>query len=64
MTQLVRCTPLRPAAWLPAADKGMSSESVEVQRVWEVYDDRLRLMAKVDDARLAGALHERDVSSA
>ena len=57
VTQPVRCTPLLPAAWLPAFDKG-SSKSVEVQRVWEVYDDPLRFMAKVDDARLATALQE------
>ena len=58
MTQPVRCTPLWPAAWLPAVDKGRSSKSVEVQRVREVCDDRLRFSAQVDDARLAWALHE------
>ena len=31
----------RTASWLPAVDKSRSSKSVEVQRLWEVYDDRL-----------------------
>ena len=31
-----------PASWLPAVDKSRSSKSVEVQRVWEVYDERLQ----------------------
>ena len=29
-----------PASWLPAIDK-RGFKSVEVQRVWEVYDERL-----------------------
>ena len=36
----VRCTPLWPASWLPVVDKTRSSKSAEVQRVWEVYDER------------------------
>ena len=48
VTQPFRCTPLWPAAWLLAVDKGRSSKSVEVQRVWEnvmtVYGSWLRLM--------------------
>ena len=42
VTQPIRCTPLWPASWLPPLDKSRGSKSVEVQRVWEVYDDRLR----------------------
>ena len=37
VTQLVRCTPLWPASWLPVVDKTRCSKSVEVRRVWEVY---------------------------
>ena len=64
LTQPVRCTPLWPASWLPAVDKGRNSKSVEVQRVWEVYDDRLRFMAQAGDAGLARSLLDGDVSSA
>ena len=39
VTQLVQRTLLWPASWLPAIDKGRGSKSVEVQRVWDVYDD-------------------------
>ena len=38
-------TPLWPASWLPAVDKSRSSKSVEVQRVWEFYDERLHSRA-------------------
>ena len=61
VTQLVRCTPLRPAAWLLAVDKSRSSKSVEVHRVWEVYDDRLQSVAQVDAVRIDRALCDRDV---
>ena len=36
VAQVVQCTPLWPASWLPAVDKSRGSKSVEVQRVWEV----------------------------
>ena len=45
VTQPVRCTPLWPASWLPAVDKSRGSKSVEVQRVWDVYDERLQFMS-------------------
>ena len=41
VTQPLLCTPLWPASWLSAVDKSGSSKSVEVQRVWEAYDERL-----------------------
>ena len=47
VAQPVRCTPLWPASWLPALDKSRCSKSVEVQRVWEVYDDRVRFLCLV-----------------
>ena len=37
---------LWPASWLPAVDKSSGSKSVEVQRVWEVCDDRLQFMSR------------------
>ena len=64
VTQPIRCTPLWPASWLPALDKSRGSKSVEVQRVWEVYDDRLRFMSRADCDGLASALLNDDVSSA
>ena len=42
VTQPVQRTPLWPASWLPAVDKGRGSKSVEVQRVWEVHNERLQ----------------------
>ena len=46
VTQPVQRTPIWRASWLPAVDKGRSSKSVEVQRVWEVYDERLQFMSR------------------
>ena len=64
VTQPIRCTPLWPASWLPALDKSRDSKSVEVQRVWEVYDDRLRFMSRADSVGLTSALLNDGVSSA
>ena len=52
VTQVVQRTPLWPASWLPAVDKGRGSKSVEVQRVWEVYDERLQYMSRQDSMQL------------
>ena len=52
VTQPVQRTPLWPASWLPAVDEGRGSKSVEVQRVWEVYDDRLQFMSGQNAPRL------------
>ena len=62
--QLVRRTPLWPASWLPAVDKGRGSKSAEVQRVWEVYDERLRFMSRRDASLLHEFLGRHDVSLA
>ena len=48
VVQPVRCTPLWPASWLPIVDKSRGSKSAEVQRVWEVYDERLQFMSRWD----------------
>ena len=49
------------AAWLLAVDKSRGSKSVEVQRVWEMYDDRLQYVAQTDDSQLDGALQEGNI---
>ena len=62
--QPVRRSPLLPASWLPALDKSRGSKSVEVQRVWEVYDDPLQFMSWDDAVALDESLHACDVSRA
>ena len=57
VTQPVRRTPLWPASWLPALDKSRWSKSVEVQWVWEVYDDRSQFMSRNDAVALDESLH-------
>ena len=37
---------------------------MEVQRVWEIYDDRLQVVAVLDALRLDDALGREDVSCA
>ena len=64
VTQVVQRTPLWPASWLPAVDKGRGSKSVEVRRVWEIYDDRLQFMSRQDALLLDDFLDAGDVSSA
>ena len=64
VSQPVRCTPLWPASWLPALDKSRGSKSIEVQKVWDVYDERLQFMSREDALNLDEALLHGDVSSA
>ena len=40
----VQRTLLWPASWLPVFDKSRRSKAAEVQRVWDIYDDRLQFM--------------------
>ena len=63
-TQPVRVSPLLPASWLPAVDKSRGSKSVEIQRVWEIYDDRLQFMSRQDALLLSESLDIGDVSRA
>ena len=49
---------------MPAVLKGRSSKSVEIQRVWEVYDERLQFMSRQDALLLDEALGADDVSMA
>ena len=62
VTQPVRSTPLWPASWLQALDKSRCSQFVEVQKVWEVHDDRLRFMSPFADERLTRSLLDGDAS--
>ena len=64
VTQPVSRTPLWPASWLLAVDKSRGSRSIEVQRVWEVYDDRLQFMTRQDALLLDESLNTGDVSQA
>ena len=64
VTQVVQRTTLWPASWLPAVDKSRSSKSVEVQSVWEVYDERLQFMSCRDALLLDASLAAYDVSRA
>ena len=64
VTQPVQRTPLWPASWLPAIDKGRGSKSVEVERVWEVCDERLQFMSRQDALPLDESLDAGDVSRA
>ena len=55
---------LWPASWLPAVDKSRGSKSVEVQRVWGVYDERLQFVSRQDALLLDEARGADDVSMA
>ena len=64
VTQPVQRTPLWPASWLPAVDKSRGSRSVEVRRVWEIYDERLQFMSRQDAFQVDESLDAGDVSRA
>ena len=49
---------------MPAVDKGVRSKSVAVQRVWEVYDERLQFMSRHDAVQLDESLDAGEVSRA
>ena len=64
VTKPVQRTPLWPASWLPAVDKSRGSKSAEVQKVWEIYDERLQFMSRRDATLLDESLVSDDVSLA
>ena len=64
VTQPVHYTLLWPASWFPVVDKTRCSKSAEVQRVWEVYDERLQFMSRRDASLLDESLGRDDVSLA
>ena len=49
---------------MPAIDTSRGSKSVEVQRVWEVYDERLQYMSRNDALLPDASLDSGDVSRA
>ena len=55
---------LWPAAWVAYADKSRSSKSVEVRRIWEVYDESLSLVHPAFWEGIRSSLLAGDVSSA
>ena len=55
---------LRPAAWVACSDKSRSSKSVEVRRIWEVYDESLLLVHPAFWEGIRSSLLAGDVSSA
>ena len=57
-------THVPPVCWLPMFDKSRESKSVEVMKVWEVSDDRLRFMSADDSRTLRGAVESREISAA
>ena len=61
---LVQRSPLWLASWLPVLDKSRGSKAAEVQRVWDIYDDRLQLMSRDYALNLDGSLTRGNVSSA
>ena len=63
-TQPVHRTSLGPSFCLPGVDRGRSSKSVEVLRVWEIYDDRLQFMKRSDALLLRDCLMRGDVTAA
>ena len=60
----VRFSVLWPAAWVSCADKSRSSKSVEVRRIWEVYDESLSLVPPAFWEGIRSSLLAGDVSSA
>ena len=47
---------------MPAVDESRGSKSVEVRRVWEIYDDRPQFMSQQDSILLSESLDVGDVS--
>ena len=64
LLSLCSVPPFSLPLWLPAVDKSEGSKSVEVQSVWEVYDERLQFMSRQDALLLDESLSADDVSSA
>ena len=57
-------SPLWLASWLPVPEKSRWSKAAELQRVWDVFDDRLQFMSWDDALNLDDSLANGDVSLA
>ena len=55
---------LWPASWFPAIHKEKGFKSVDIQKGWEVHDERLQFMSQQDALRLDESLNTGDVSRA
>ena len=60
----VRSSVLWPAAWVSCVDKSRGSKSVEVRRIWEVYDESLSFIPPAFWRGIRSSLLAGDVSSA
>ena len=60
----VRFSVLWPAAWVSCVDKSRGSKSVEVRRIWEVYDESLSFIPPAFWGGIRSSLLAGDVSSA
>ena len=55
---------LWPAAWVACSNRSRSSRSVDVRRIWEVYDESLSLVHPAFWEGIRSSLLAGDVSSA
>ena len=60
----VRSSVLWPAAWVSCVDKSRGSKSVEVRRIWEVYDESLSFIPPAFWRSIRSSLLAGDVSYA
>ena len=61
---MVRFSVLGPASWVACSDKSRSSRSVEVRRIWDVYDEFLSLVPPAFWEGVRSSILAGDVSSA
>ena len=64
VTKAKTYTPVWPALWLPALDKSKTSPNKEVQEVWKVNDERLKVIDMDTVRSLEGSLGASDPSAA
>ena len=60
----VRSSVLWPAAWVSCVDKSRGSKSLEVRRIWEVYDESLSFIPPAFWRGIRSSLRAGDVSYA
>ena len=60
----VRSSVLWPAAWVSCVDKSRGSKSVEVRRIWEVYDESLSFIPPAFWRGIRSSLFAGDISYA
>ena len=60
VTKPGRATPLWPASWVSAVDRSRSSKSVEVSKIWDIYDHILQFIPVADALAIDDALVDGD----